>query len=339
MLRLAIGCTVLLVCTRVVYLGTGERIVTGRSMDWEVEIGTNLWVFPRGVARNGSAGPGSVEWTSKYGSVTASGYDISTTDGVNEAGLAANLLWLAESQYPTDDTGQPALALSLWAQYVLDSFATVAEAVAALAATPPRVVTVEVPGGQRLATVHLALSDAGGDSAIIEYIDGEQVIHHGRQYQVMTNSPIFDKQLAISEYWNEVGGTVMLPGTNRAADRFVRASFYINAVPKTADPLEAVAVALGVVRNASVPYGITTPEAPNISSTRWRSAIDHTALRYFFESALSPSTFWVDLNNLDLGEGAPTLRLDLGEGQKTVYTGETSAEFQKAEPFTFLGVG
>jgi choloylglycine hydrolase len=307
-------------------------------MDWEVEIGTNLWALPRGVARTGSAGPGSLEWTSKYGSVVASGYDISTTDGLNEAGLAANLLWLAESQYPSGEGTHSALSLSLWAQYILDNYATVAEAVAALTATPLHIMTIEVPGQQRLATLHLALSDASGDSAIVEYIDGEQVIHHGREYQVMTNSPIFDKQLAISEYWKEIGGTVMLPGTNRAADRFVRASFYIDAVPKTADPLEAVAVALGVVRNASVPYGITTPEAPNISSTRWRTAIDHTALRYFFESALSPSTFWVDLKNLDLSEGAPTLRLELGEGQKTVYTGETSAQFQEAEPFTFLGV-
>ncbi|PRC45860.1 choloylglycine hydrolase, partial [Mycobacterium sp. ITM-2017-0098] len=123
-----------------------------------------------------------------------------------------------------------------------------------------------------------------------------------------------------------------------AADRFVRASFYINAVPKTADPLEAVAVVLGVVRNASVPYGITTPDEPNISSTRWRTAIDHTALRYFFESALSPSTFWVDLKNLDVSEGAPTLRLALGENQATVYSGEVSAQFEKVAPFTFLGV-
>lgn len=252
--------------------------------------------------------------------------------------MGANLLWLAESQYSAEGGDRPAVALSLWAQYVLDNFATVEEAVAALTATPLHVVTIEVPGQQRLATLHLALSDASGDSAIVEYIDGEQVIHHSRDYQVMTNSPIFDKQLAITEYWNQIGGTVMLPGTNRAADRFVRASFYIDAVPKTADPLEAVAVTLGVVRNASVPYGITTPDAPNISSTRWRTAMDHTSLRYFFESALSPSTFWVDLANLDFSEGAPTLTLALGEGQKIVHTGETSALFGEARPFTFLGV-
>lgn len=330
--------TVPLVCTRVVYLGTGERIVTGRSMDWKVEIGTNLWAFPRGVRRTGQAGPGSVEWTSTYGSVVASGYDIATTDGVNEAGLVANLLWLAESQYPSGTGDRPALSVALWAQYILDNFATVGDAVQALTATPLRVLSAEVPGEERLATVHLALSDAGGDSAIVEYIDGEQVIHHGREYQVMTNSPIFAKQLAITEYWDEIGGTVMLPGTNRAADRFVRASFYVNAVPKTADPRVAVAAVFSVVRNASTPYGIATSEEPNISTTRWRTVIDHTALRYFFESALSPNTFWVELKNLDFSEGAPTLRLSLGEGETTVYAGDASAKFEPAQPFTFLAV-
>jgi penicillin V acylase-like amidase (Ntn superfamily) len=326
------------VCTRIVYLGTGERIVTGRSMDWKTEIGTNLWVFPRGMTRTGEAGPDSVEWTSKYGSVVASGYDICSTDGVNEAGLAANLLWLAESEYPANTGDLPAMSLAVWAQYVLDNFATVAEAVDALTATPLRVVTAGVPGEDRLATLHLAMSDAGGDSAIIEYLGGHQVIHHSRDFQVMTNSPIFEKQLAITEYWEEIGGAVMLPGTNRAADRFVRASFYVNAVPKTDDPVLAVAAVFSVMRNASVPYGISTPDEPNISTTRWRTVIDHTSLRYFFESALSPNTFWVELRNLDFSEGAPTKRLTLGEGEAKVYAGDASGQFEKAEPFAFMAV-
>ncbi len=323
-------------CTRVVYLGDGDRNVTGRSMDWKFEIGTNLWALPRGVRRTGQAGPDSVEWTAKYGSVVATGYDICTTDGVNEAGLAANLLWLAESEYPAETAGGQAISLALWGQYVLDNFATVAEAVAALTATPLRVATAHVPGEQRLATLHLAMSDASGDSAIVEYIDGRQVIHHSRQYQVMTNSPIFDKQLAITEYWEEIGGTVMLPGTNRAADRFVRASFYINAVPKSDDPVLAVAAVFSVVRNASTPYGIATSEEPNISTTRWRTVVDHKALRYFFESALSPNTFWVELKNLDFSAGAPARRLSLGEGEKTVYAGDASGQFEVAEPFAFM---
>lgn len=320
------------------YLGTDNRNITGRSMDWKSEIQTNLWAFPRGVHRTGQAGPNSAEWTSEYGSVVASGYDISTTDGVNEAALAVNLLWLAESQYPDATAAGPAVSLALWGQYVLDNFATVAEAVQALRATPLRVATAQVPGEERMATLHLAMSDASGDSAIIEYIDGEQVIHHSRDYRVMTNSPTFDKQLAIDEYWKQIGGTVMLPGTNRAADRFVRASFYIEAVPKTDDPLLAAATVFSVVRNVSVPYGISTPEEPNISTTRWRTVVDHKALRYFFESALSPNTFWVELANLDFSPGAPTLRLQLGEGEKTIYAGEASSAFERAEPFTFLPV-
>ena len=105
------------------------------------------------------------------------------------------------------------------------------------------------------------------------------------------------------------------------------------------DPVLAVAAVFSVMRNVSVPYGISTPDEPNISSTRWRTVIDHTAKRYFFESALSPNTFWVELNNLDFSEGAPTKRLSLGEGEKTVYAGDASAQFTDAEPFTFLGLG
>ncbi len=63
----------------------------------------------------------------------------------------------------------------------------------------------------------------------------------------------------------------------------------------------ALASVFSVIRNASVPYGITTPGEPNISSTRWRTVADHKRRLYFFESALTPNTFWVDLNKVDFG--------------------------------------
>lgn len=325
-------------CTRLVYLGPNGNIITGRSMDWKLDLATNLWALPRGMQRTGQAGPNSVEWTAKYGSVVATGYDICTTDGLNEAGLSANLLWLAESVYPAYDGRRPGLSIAIWAQYVLDNFATVAEAVDALSAEPFEVVTEGVPGEDRLATLHLSISDATGDSAIVEYVEGKQVIHHGRQYQVMTNSPIFEAQLAVNAYWEQLGGTVMLPGTNRAADRFARASFYVNAIPKTEDPKIALASVLSVVRNVSVPFGISTPGEPNISSTRWRTVAHHTRKLYFFESALTPNVFWVDLAKLDFSEGAQARKLTLGADDSNVFAGETSAEFEAAEPFGFLGI-
>jgi len=326
-------------CTRLVYLGANGQVITARSMDWKSDIQTNLWILPRGIVRTGEAGPNSMKWTAKYGSVVASGYDISTTDGVNEAGLNANLLWLVESEYPKFDNTKPGLAISTWAQYVLDNFATVAEAVTALEKEPFTVVTANVPGEQRLATLHLSLSDSTGDSAIVEYVKGKQVIHHGRQYQVMTNSPIFDEQLALNAYWKQVGGTVFLPGTNRAADRFARASFYVNAIPKDENPNRALASVFSVIRNVSVPYGLTTPDQPNISSTRWRVIVDHARKLYFFESALTPNTFWVDLKAIDFSaETGRVKKLDLGENQDHTYSGNVNADFKEAPAFKFLGL-
>ncbi|VVE17845.1 choloylglycine hydrolase [Pandoraea capi] len=328
-----------LACTRVVYLGANDDVITARSMDWKLDVATNLYVLPRGIARTGEAGPNSIRWTAKYGSVVATGYDVSTTDGVNEKGLSAQLLWLVESQYPKfDKDSKPGLTIAAWAQYVLDNFATVDEAVTALAKEPFTVVTDNVPGEDRLTTLHLSMSDKTGDSAIIEYINGRQVIHHGKQYQVMTNSPIFDEQLALNTYWKQIGGTTFLPGTNRASDRFARASFYINAIPRSEDPVQALASVFSVIRNASVPYGITTPDEPNISSTRWRTVVDHKRMLYFFESALTPNTFWVDLKKVDFAAGAPVRRLDLGKDQRNTFNGEVSADFKVAPPFPFLGL-
>ncbi|WP_240470532.1 linear amide C-N hydrolase [Halomonas halocynthiae] len=326
-------------CTRFIYQGIDNEVMTARSMDWREDVGTNLWVFPRGMERSGEAGPNSLEWTSKYGSVISSGYDISTTDGMNEEGLVANILWLVESSYPEYDGSSPGLTIAAWAQYMLDNFATVEEAVAELEKDPFTLVTDNVPGQDRLATLHLALSDASGDSAIIEYIDGQRVVHHSNDFQVVTNSPTFERQLAINEYWQQIDGTVMLPGTNRASDRFARASFYVNAVPRTGNTRESLASVFSVIRNVSVPFGITTPDQPNISSTRWRTVSDQKNKRYFFESALTPNVFWVDMEQLDFSEeNGKVLKLDLGPHQRNIYSGMVNSEFEESKPFKFLGI-
>lgn len=185
-------------CTRAVYFGKESQTVTGRSMDWVEEMHTNLWVFPRGMKRDGGLGKGSLQWTSKYGSVVASVYEGGTADGMNEKGIVANLLYLAESEYPAADDKRPGVCITAWAQYLLDNFATVSEAVAEVKKDAFRVVPVVAPNGAS-GTVHMAISDPTGDSAIFEYVKGTLAIHHGREYQVMTNSPTYDKQLAINE--------------------------------------------------------------------------------------------------------------------------------------------
>ncbi|QEC43670.1 linear amide C-N hydrolase [Pseudobacter ginsenosidimutans] len=323
-------------CTRVMYKGLNNLFLTARSMDWKEDIMPSLWIFPKGMSRSGEAGPNSLKWTSKHGSVVCSAYEFCSTDGMNEKGLVANLLWLAESEYPTYTSGKPGLSIAAWVQYVLDNFSTVAEAVKELEQEKFIVVSDKVPGEDRMANLHLSLSDPSGDNAVLEYIKGKLIIHHSPEFVVMTNSPTYEKQLALNEYWKEIGGTVMLPGTNRASDRFVRASFYTEAIPKTDNTRVAVASVFSVIRNASTPYGITTPDQPNISSTRWRSVSDHKNLVYYFETVLTPNTFWVNFKDIDFSEKGKVKKLPLSNGE--TYAGNASARFKDAAPFKFLGL-
>ena len=325
-------------CTRIVYKGLNNTIITARSMDWKDNIPANIWIMPRGMDRNGMVGTNSISWTSKYGSVIASAWDIATADGMNEKGLVANVLWLAASEYPAFDpnSGKKGLTIAAWAQYVLDNFATVSEAVHALGKEDFTIVSDVIPGTDRFTTLHLSISDSMGDNAIFEYIDGKLVIHHSPSYTVMTNSPVFDEQLAITKYWNGIPGTIMLPGTNRAADRFVRASYYIEAIPKTDNTRVAVASVFSVIRNCSVPFGIASVDEPNISSTRWRSVSDQKNLVYYFETVFTPNTFWVDLKLVDFQNKEGVKKLDLSNN--ATYSGETSSQFIRSKPFVFKGL-
>jgi penicillin V acylase-like amidase (Ntn superfamily) len=333
-----------LACTRVLYTAPDGTVITGRSMDWAEDMRSNLWAFPRGMERDGAGGAHTPRWRSRYGSVVVSGYDVGTAEGMNEQGLVANLLYLAESDYGKTE-GKPVLSISLWAQYALDQFASVEEAVNQLRKEPFRVVAPKLPNGQK-AQLHLSLSDASGDSAILEYINGQLVIHHGRPYTVMTNSPTFDQQLALNAYWRSIGGTAFLPGTSRAADRFARASFFLAALPRRLDPAysaavpghtfahQALASVLSLVRSVSVPLGLTTPGQPNIASTIWRAISDQRRRVLLFDAVTSPSVFWVSLDQMDLRPGAPVRQLQVAGGR--TYAGETAARFEPSPPFAFL---
>lgn len=320
-------------CTRAVYLGPDNMIVTGRTMDWKEDPQSNIYFFPRGMERRGGKTDNTIKWTSVYGSVVTAGYDIGVCDGMNEKGPVANLLFLAESDYHRPDDKRPVMGLSIWTQYVLDNFATVDEAMEVLGKEVFRIDDPDLPNGAK-STLHLSISDPTGNSAIFEYINGNLVIHHGRDCQVMTNSPTYDKQQTLDDYWEQIGGLVMLPGTNRASDRFVRASFYIKALPQTADYRQAVAGVFSVMRNVSVPLGISIPSQPNIASTRWRTVADQKNRVYYFESTLSPDIFWIDLNALDFSADKSVRKLTLTNGE--IYSGDAAVKMQDAEPLSFL---
>ncbi|MGW4205046.1 linear amide C-N hydrolase [Streptomyces sp. NPDC004726] len=304
-------------CTRFLWSSEGSpgegNVLVGRSMDWAEDTATVLAVRPRGVTResapNTPGDPKPFTWTSAYGSVVALMYGKAVVDGVNEAGLQVSGLYLSESDYGQRDGDRPGLELYWAIQCLLDRFDTVGAAVEWF--ENDNVQLIEMNLGGQPGTGHIAIADPSGDSAVIEFIDGKTHIHHGPQYRVMANSPVYEKQLVLQQQYPAHGGTQPLPGGVESPDRFARAAYFSAMLPNTSDTREATAYAFSVIRNASAPFGTPDETRPEVSITRWRAVTDLTERRYFFESTTSPNVVWIELSQLDFAPGCPELLLDL----------------------------
>ncbi|MEU1287983.1 linear amide C-N hydrolase [Kitasatospora sp. NPDC005856] len=195
-------------------------------------------------------------------------------------------------------------------QCLLDQFSTVADAVKWLETSCVQLIEMKIGG--KAGTGHISRADPSGNSAIIEFLDGETSVHEGTQYTVMANEPPYEKQLEIQQEYPAYGGDKELPGGIESLDRFARAAYYSALLPQAEDMRTATAYVFSVIRNASAPFGAPDdPTKPNISPTRWRTVSDCTEKRYFFESTTSPNVVWVELGQLDFGKGNGELVLDL----------------------------
>jgi choloylglycine hydrolase len=300
-------------------------------MDWPESTQPMLTVLPSGMKRDGGLAGGQIvvkdnpaRWTSKYGSLVTTVYGIGTADGFNERGLGVHMLYLSATDFGPRNPAKPGVQAGLWSQFLLDRAATVKEALALLETV--QVVMVETNGHK--ATVHLAIEDATGDSAIIEFVNGKRVVHHSPEYRIMTNDPTYDEQLALlrKQDFSKPSSDTPLPGNVKATDRFQRAAYYAAMLPKPKNEREAVASVLAIARNVSVPFGAPY-KGFGIYNTEYRTAMNLTDKRYFFELTTSPNVFWVDLSKFNLAPGSPVMVLN--PDNIDLY-GNVSGKFQKA---------
>lgn len=321
-------------CTRVLWAPEPGQVFVGRTQDWTEKANSSFRVYPRGINRVGAVAENPHKWTSKYGSLVLTGYDLATHEGVNEKGLSAQILYLAgESDYGKRDPKREGIGVTQWVQYFLDNYATVAEAVEAQKKSNYQVDSLILPNGFPT-LVHLSISDKSGDSAVIEYINGKAKIYHDKRYTVMTNEPTYDKQIENLKQYRTFGGDKPLPGERTPTDRFVRAAYYANNLPKPANQYEGAAFIFSVIRNVSVPFGKPDPKKPNVSSTIFRTVMDLTGGRYYFESTYAPNVVWIDYNKLDFSEGRPEMELQV---EKKIFSlnGDVTSQLEKAKPFVF----
>lgn len=325
-------------CSRVLWAKEGQPVLVGRNEDWFSSLETKLYAFPKGIKRSGAVDDNPITWTSKYGSVSAVVYGIAITDGINEAGLNSNLLYLAESKFNNRDTSKKGISVSIFSQWMLDNFATVDEVVEALDDIQLVPITMMHDKDKVESPFHYSVADATENSAIIEVLDGKFVVHKGPEHKVMTNSPTYEEQLEQAKQYVGLGGDKPLPGSSQSPDRYARGAYYLSLIPDNPETYqEAVANVLSIMRNMSTPWGVSDPSKPNIAPTLWRTVSDLTNKRYYFEFTKNPNIVWVDLADLNLSEGAPVQMYDLKKD--ILASGEVSLKFQPSKEIKWLEGG
>lgn len=300
-------------CTRVLWTENGQLVIVGRTMDWGDSTHPDLWVFPRGLARDGNAGPDSVLWRSKYGSLAASAYGEVTVDGLNERGLSGHVLYFKEADFGVPETGKKVLASGVWLQFILDNYGSVAEAVKD--AQSWSVVMNRVNGHD--VKIHIALEDESGDSAIFELVNKKLVIHHHKKYKVLANSPDYQTQLALC-HQQQAG---VLSVAMKSAERFCLSSLFLEKLPKASSADQGVAAMLSLVRTLSVPFSAT-------NRTFYRTVIDLTHKQYYFDNAIGLNLFRVELGAFDFSQGAKVRHLQPMNSQ---LVGDVSQQFVERE--------
>lgn len=286
-------------CTSFVLDGK-SGLVVGRNLDHpdDKTVPGSLIVNPRGISKRAlpenPGDPASMEWTSKYGSVTFTFAGREFADGgMNEAGLVIEEMSLHADQRLPEKPGAIRMQRSQWIQRQLDLHCTVAEVAADLEKAVPT-------GGW-----HYLVADAEGEVAVIEIFKGKLEVHQGEalEMRVLANDPYPSCVRGIKEFEGFGGKRPVPPGGAESWKRFVRGAKLVAASP--AKPAEApMDEAFEILRSVSI-EGMTK-----------RSIVhDIAGRRIMFRTSGNDKVRWVSLAKLDLAKDRLCLACDLNDAK------------------------
>lgn len=271
----------------------GTSTLVGRNFDWDYGHGL-IVVNKRGVAK--AAIPlhttDSVQWVSKYGSLTfnQAGREL-PYGGVNEKGLMIEVLWLGFTSWPT--TTAPSINETQWIQYQLDMRSSVKDLIAHI--DDVRILSV-------FAKVHFFACDASGECATIEGAGGvTPEIHTGGSLPIpaLTNNTYDSSKTFARSYLTAGTCATLAPGSMRSLDRFARAACAISQPPApdiTSETARANAILNDVAQG---------------SYTTWQIVYNLSSRTISMRTALAPQVKTVSLDAFDLSCGKPAQILDL----------------------------
>ena len=317
-------------CTGIRLIAEDGTVVHARTMEFAIDIHSDVMMVPRGYARVGTTPDGKegLKWKAKYASVGANGVGLPVLfDGLNEKGLAAGTFYFPTSAgympYTAADAGK---TIAQWevGSWILENFASVEEVKANIGNI---VVPAVVFSGWGFAPeAHYIVHDASGKSIVIEYVGGKLNVYDN-PLGVMTNSPTFDWHMTnLRNYLNfsmtnappvqlgsvkllptgQGSGMLGLPGDFTPPSRFVRAVAFSQSVlkPKTGD--DAVLEAFHVLNQFDIPKGAAREHEKDAHGniladyTIWTSANDLKAKRFYFRTYENSQIRMVDLMKMNL---------------------------------------
>ncbi len=249
------------------------------------------------------------------------------SEGINTSGLAYHYLYLDETKYENRDK-RPGVLMGRYGEYLLDNAATVSDALVLMYET--QLVPEAMLG--KIWPQHLALEDAWGDSAVIEFVGGKMHVYHGAEYTVLTNSPPFDQQIPNLWRYQYFGGSLPLPGDLDAMSRFVRASAFLSsldfAFSNPALKPDHIASLSSAIRSLTEPFGAVwfLGDVPiGAWPTLWTSLYDLTNKRVYFTHNLARNSFWIDMKKFNFSPRAHILYLN---ADRPGLAGEVSGLFK-----------
>lgn len=333
-------------CTDFQIETTGNNVIVGRSMEWGLNLKSHIRVQPRGQERVSQTpdGKSGVSWKSKYGfvGIDSNGMDV-TVDGLNEKGLSLGCLWLPGTTYQDVAYNQADKAINVTdlGTWILGNFATTEEVKTAIGDIRVWAKPVAECGG--IPTMHLALHDATGASAVVEFINGEQKIYDNPN-GVLTNAPTFDwHRINLRNYVHlsarnaqpiELKGSVLappgqgsgflgIPGDWTPPSRFVRTTAMLAFAKPVSTAKEAVNLAQHILNAVDIPIGDISDKQGNVEHndyTQWIVVKDLTNKITYFRSYDNLTLRAIDLNRLDFAEGSKVKIMPIAGGEAIVDT-------------------
>jgi choloylglycine hydrolase len=277
----------------------GPGVILAKNYDWHLGMGYVVR-NARGVAKQADAGEEAApaRWVSRFGSLTFNQYGREfPSGGMNEAGLAVELMWLDGTRYPEPDA-RPALGCLQWIQYQLDTAGTVAE----LLASDSRV-RIEAR-----APLHFLVADRSGDVATVEFLDGRLKVHRGPELPVaaLTNN-MYSTSVEYLGRADAGSGSAEGPGS---LERFVRTARRVRefAAQPTADP---VAFAFATLERAAQPR-----------STQWSIVYELDRGRVHFRTRIDGTIRTLAFADFDFDCRRPVTAIDL---ESSVRSGSATA--------------